>query len=514
MKKIFFIFILLLSFFGIDSAFALGDYILYNNVINQTIYKKLSSDTSNGSQITSSTSSMQSVCSDWLTMIYQWSWNNWYIKNVWDSSAWSVNITETASNIRFSPDCSRIIYVDWGGNIKVKNTSTVWVWTTVTHSGTVWAMDWFYDWHSILYGTSVTYKKDVDSSSIWTVYINYSNNSSFVFSKDTTYLYYRHWYWGPIYKKLASDTSEGVPIFTWDSREDFDISPDWTHMIYTRRDDNMYLWEKDLSDWNPTSYWVQKNSSPFSFAPKYNGKIYIIWTCHDGIKNQDETAIDFWGVCGTGNVSYDSFGCINQSFVNPSDITWYSWLYAGTWSLVNPPIFTGSISAYYWTGVNHDILMIYDYPFNISAPDDKAFEYWLGRETYFEGGNIRTWSVRWWTDQQFNAVAIYWTWTAGRGVFKHSTDNSNMFTTVGTSFNGSGAVYWIDSTALSNVFDDTMYEQLQEWDYERQILSPIKNLVKMLHILANGNKIEQRPFRVYIHMHMIYLMQRIMQNAE
>ena len=208
---------------------------------------------------------------------------------------------------------------------------------------------------------------------------------------------------------------------------------------------------KNVSTGIETLFYGLSDSWDIKYSSFYNSM--ILPTCSDWIKNQDETAIDFWGVCGTGNVNYDEFGCINQSFVNPSDITWYSGLYAGTWSLVNPPIFTGSISAYYGTGADHDILMIYDYPFNLSAPDDKAFEYWLGRETYFEWGNIRTWSVRWWIDQQFNAVAIYWTWIAWRWVFKHSTDNSNMFTTVATSFNWSGAVYWIDSTALSNVFD-------------------------------------------------------------
>lgn len=464
MKKLSLIFIFLLSYIGINSAFAtIGDRIFYARPDTPYyMYSKTSTWTDNWS-IAMSMESSWYKSSTWWDFIYYRSTTQspaWGIfkKSSSDTLQWTYLWLKSVWGFDISYDWQYIVYSNKDDNNYLYTRLLSWTgtWNKILSINTSNNFPIYTaDWSKIIYTNGLDWDKCYikNSSDTGTWYaITTSSCEQPILSQDWQYIFYHNNAWWStqwvLYYKFINDSTNWVSLWVTAFST---VLPtlDNSYIIYSNASDSKKLYKKSFSDTLP---WVAINSQPSSY-PIFSWYYYTLPTCHDWIKNQDETAIDFWGVCGTGNVEYDKFGCINQSFVNPSDITWYSGLYAGTWSLVNPPIFTGSISAYYWTGANHDILMIHDYPFNISAPDDKAFEYWLGRETYFEGGNIRTWSVRWWSDQQFNAVAIYWTWTAWRWVFKHSTDNSNKFTTVGTSFNGSGAVYWIDSTALSNVFD-------------------------------------------------------------
>jgi hypothetical protein len=103
-------------------------------------------------------------------------------------------------------------------------------------------------------------------------------------------------------------------------------------------------------------------------------------SCSDGIQNQDETAIDFGGVCGSQGLEYDSLGCINQTTADLSSVVWYNDLYTDENPLtVDPPIFSGSITKLYGgTGANQDVMTIYDEGGSLSPQvylDIRSFNY-------------------------------------------------------------------------------------------------------------------------------------------
>ena len=458
MKKISLIFIFLLSFIGFDSVFA----VIWDSV--QYI--------------------------DHLSPNYIWQ------KPINNSLDWSSLTNFWVDRIKSSPDWNYIYFMSttvsnvWGIYKKSSFNWDVWEYLGIKTS---WGFDISRDWNYILYSNFndswKLYIRLITSTWYWTKVLDKALSNSFpVYAKEENYFIYSNPNDGDkCYKKNALDTSTGIAITSQSCKMPI-ISSDWNYIYYhTGNDFQWTIWRKNYSDvdnWN--SLWItvifpitltldnlffvysnpndwyklyKKNASDTSTGvaitsrwwnfPILNWALYP--TCYDWIKNQDETAIDFWGICGTWSVSYDSFWCINQSFVNPSDITWYSWLYTGTASLISPPIFTGSISAYYWTWTNYDIVTIYDYPFQTSIIDDRSFNYGAGYETYFEGWNIRTYSVRGWASQLFNAVAIYWTWTAWYGVFRHNWSQS--FTTSVSPWTWSGVSYWIDPIAKSDVFD-------------------------------------------------------------
>jgi hypothetical protein len=111
------------------------------------------------------------------------------------------------------------------------------------------------------------------------------------------------------------------------------------------------------------------------------GTVYV-WpppSCTDGIKNQDETSIDFWWVCGwssTSSYTYLTFTCQDRQIFEPNSATWYNYQF---WASPLVPVTENTIST------NGKMVIRYlDQSWSILLSD---------RQDYIAFSNVNSWSV-------------------------------------------------------------------------------------------------------------------------
>jgi hypothetical protein len=333
--------ILISIFFGCilltnqSSAFDL----IYKNNSDWYLYKKSANDTSNWTAITSVPSNYPAYSPDWNFVVYVNvnDGNKLYKKSVNDTSNWTAITSVGAYYPTFSFDWNDIFYTQTS-NIRIykKSANDTSNWTAIT-SVDSYQISVSPDWNDIVYvnwSNWYLYKKSANDTSNWTAITSVSSNYP-AYSPDWNFIIYRQQSTWATYKKSANDTSNWTAIITWSQHAIY--SPDWEYIVYSNQNDGNKLYKKSAND---TSNWTAITSFNSLNPTSYR----IFENCLDWILNQDETEIDFGGICGTCS------DWIQQTDVtNPEISIDYGWRcttsqeYRFDWC-------TQRTIKYYWTG--------------------------------------------------------------------------------------------------------------------------------------------------------------------
>lgn len=346
--------ILLFLCINVDSVFASSNLIYVNTSDGNKIYQKSALDTSNGSPINSITSYDIASSPDWLSIIYRGT--NWrlYKKSALDSSTGSEITSESIQFPKYTLDWQYIIYSisSW---LKKKSAfdnsngtliSTWWVNGVYAFSpdGANLAYIRSNDWNKL-------YIKNINDTSLWSPTGFSSPGFDWILASSLDWLYVYYVKSNKIYKKTWGGTDIGNPITVTgytDKRMSIYFSSDGNYLYYINVNDWSKLYVKnanDVSDWSPIT-----SNSVNSFSPIWTS--VQIESCTDWIKNQDETAIDFWWVCGTRRLCHDERIYSDDYTYQDSD-----WYYTG--SLLN-----SSNKQYNWALDSY--LFSFWYPFGIA----------------------------------------------------------------------------------------------------------------------------------------------------
>ena len=414
MKKIYSIFpviwiaTIIFGFFSVDSAFAsVWEYIIYSNTTHwYNIYRKSASDTSNGTAITNNTAYYLSTSPDW-QYVYYWNANDGgkiYKKNVSDTSNWSAINSVSVDWLCVEPDGNNIIYAA-GWYLYRKSSNDTSNWTAIT--GNVWATypncspDSLY----VYYKNSSSYivKKLISDWSAWSVITpSTSNWTSVAFSSDWSFMYWTNTS-GNLYKKSTSDTLLWTSLWAWSWDQ---LATDWSFSkIAMANGWPIYL--KDIDADNSTKVQITTDGADFI---AYNW--YSRGSCIDWIQNQDETSIDYGGVCW-----FRTNGCEKQWIVlyDSSTNTQTTPTFSDSWSNtgVTESGWITTIIFYDVSSYNIDQILIQNYSWD-SRIDYRSFQ-GTDRSSYKTrlaapvtsttlSPQITYAGVRWWQDVEFNYI--------------------------------------------------------------------------------------------------------------
>lgn len=327
MKKVL---ISILLFFGATSICSASDFV-YTNATSNTMYLKSDWDSSNGSQIASVFPVWGfSYSPDGAYIVYP---NNsasqyMYRKNASDTANGSAITSQAVKRPVYSPDGLWIYYIKVStADIYKKDASDTSNGTSMGVAAYTFDISpdglWMYysgsDW--------VIYKKSTGDTAAGSA-INSIGCRFIAVSPDGLWLYYTHYDGGTgaqiVYKKSTADSTNGSAITTGAHDAAYlAVSPDGAYLLYSYYSP---IYKKSTTDSLDGTAITSDNAREIDYPRTYVPPE----TCSDWIQNQDETGIDYGGVCGGVDFPYTwtwaSAGtvCTSNVYLNSSDwdTTW------------------------------------------------------------------------------------------------------------------------------------------------------------------------------------------------